>query len=681
MRHIILALILVVIDGCAPAGRTSDAAANEAEPAGPAFQGDLARFKITNDNPDALSPRAVSFGQIFRAGQVRRDTHLTARLGETAVPVQMDAKALHPDGSVRHAVITLAAPRLEARASLDGMIATDGARGPQSPSQPKSAPDLEVVLDLRTDAGSERMVRIDLPSLASSDVVQAPRPWLNGPLVQERRYKTALFDGIQLVFDVWTPASGPSRVDVIVRNDAAQNADIGMRAYDVRMILDGKTVFEAKNLKHYRYQTWRREILVDGLRPPRITPDTRLLIDTGATPHYGEFRPDPVHVAGLRKIALQEAAPLASVGNVTPYMPGTGGRADIGPLPSWAVFYLLDPSRQNRETLLANADVAGSIPWHVRDLRTDGPISIDAHPDVWLDYRGRATPEVLAHEYETEDGVWTIDDAHQPSLTYLPYLLTGSQYYRDELAMQAGYTLLSVNPEYRRGREGIVLGLQVRAVAWDLRTLANAAYILPADDPLQPYFQEKLRANLQEIINRYVEGDEVQQAGELRGYLPGPYAVEGSTPPWQQDYLVMVLGWIDGMGFPQARPILAWMTNFIAGRFTNADRGYDPIYGTPYYLFVADPKSQQLLNSWSGAFQATFDPAKEPVTTLDWPGWAGGYAAVARASLASIINATGSAQAREAYAFVKAKTPDMEASYSTEPAFAITPRTSAPSRP
>lgn len=63
--------------------------------------------------------------------------------------------------------------------------------------------------------------------------------------------------------------------------------------------------------------------------------------------------------------------------------------------------------------------------------------------------------------------------------------------------------------------------------------------------------------------------------------------------------------------------------------------------------------------------------ARRPVTTLDHPDWGGGYAALARASLASIIHATGPAQAREAYGFVEAQTPRMDASYPREPAFAI----------
>ena len=131
------------------------------------------------------------------------------------------------------------------------------------------------------------------------------------------------------------------------------------------------------------------------------------------------------------------------------------------------------------------------------------------------------------------------------------------------------------------------------------------------------------------------------------------------------------------MGFSGARPVLEWMTNFVAGRFTNADRGYDPIYGTPYFLYVQEPGTDRTIATWAGAFKRTFDPAQHPVRTLDYPDWGGGYAALARAALASIISATNAAQARSAYQYVLANTRGMDANYAKDPVFAIAPTRNA----
>lgn len=671
MRHAILLLVFAVaLHAC---GAADGAPANAQRPPPPArdfratYTGELTRFTVDNDGPAPLAERVVSFGQVFPSGRIGPGSQLALTLDGVSTPVQMDAKALNRDGSVRHAVISTRLPALRPAASLKGVLSvTDLAKASRSHPVAAAPPPLTLTIHFQ----GAPPVTLELADLARR-ARPAPSTWLDGSLVHEQRYLSKA-GAIDVAFDVTTPVVGPARIDVIFRNDAAQNGVIGKAVYGVEVRLKGRLLYQAATVVHHPYQTWHAELYADGAPPPRVTPDPRQLIALGATPFYGAFQPDPGTVATMHAAAMRPAPPLTNTGNVTPYMPTTGGRVDIGPLPAWAVFYLLDPSRQNRETLMANADVAGAVPWHVRDQVYDGPISVERHPQVWLDYRGKPEPGVLARKYAPTDEVWAIDDSHQPSLTYLPYLLTGSRYYRDELAMQAGFVLLAVSPEYRRGAEGSVLPAQVRGMAWNLRTLATAAYILPSDDPFQGYFEAKLRSNLNELNRRFVQQGEMAAAGELVGYMPGPYE-DGQTAPWQDDYLVMVLSWIHAMGFTEARPVLAWMTNFVAGRFTNAARGYDPLYGTPYRLHVVDPRSKTLINTWAGAFKASFDPSRGALTSLDQPDWAGGYAALARASLASLNNAAPSPQAAAAYAYVKAQTPRMEASYSKEPAFAIVP--------
>jgi hypothetical protein len=674
MRRAIL-LLLLALEACGPADSAPKQERALRAPPPPAQNfhatsaGELARFAITNDGRAPLGERVVSFGQIFPPGRIGPRDVLSVTLDGVPAQAQMDAKVLNPDGSVRHAVVSARAPMIRSGATVKGtmgVIEPDGVARPSAITA--MVPPLSVAIRFQDQPG---VLTLDLPTLAREGR-PAPTTWLSGPVVREQRYR-AKAGALDVFFDVTTPVVGPARIDVIFHNDAAQNGDIAKAVYGAEMRLDGRLLYQVPNVVHHPYQTWHAVLNADGAPPPRVTPDPRLLIRLGATPHYGAFQPDAGAVAAMHLSAVASAPPLAGTANITPYMPTTGGRADIGPLPAWAVFYLLAPSRQTHEILFANADAAGAVPWHVRDVEHDGPISVEQHPDVWLDYRGKPEPGVLARKYAPTDEVWSIDDGHQPSLTYLPYLLTGSQYYRDELAMQAGYVLLAVSPGYRRGAEGSVLPAQLRGIAWNLRTLATAAYILPTADPYQAYFEAKLRTNLAEMNRRFVQEGEMAAAGELVGYVPGAYD-EDHTAPWQDDYLVMVLGWIHAMGFSEARPILAWMTNFVAGRFTNGARGYDPLYGTAYEFYTVDRQSKAPLTTWAAAFKASFDPSKGPsVTALDQPDWAGGYAALARASLATLNNAAPSPQAAEAYAYVKAQTPRMEASYSKEPAFAIVP--------
>src|SRR5690606_26092805 len=243
--------------------------------------------------------------------------------------------------------------------------------------------------------------------------------------------------------------------------------------------------------------------------------------------------------------------------------------------------------------LLANGDAAGSVPWHIRDRKNGRPLTLDDHPGLWLDPRGQdAAKDVLPDGFDLEAEDWRIDDAHQPSLTYLPYLLTGSQYYRDELAQQAAFVLLFYDPGFRGREKGLFIGdegqawQQVRGVAWSLRTLATAAYALPADDPMQPYFDRKLRANLAKLVELYVKDRELKSAGEIEGWVPGAYSPEHMTAPWQQGFLAVVLNWTNDMGYADAGRMAGWMSNFLSGLFTNADKGFDPNRGAAYRLPV-----------------------------------------------------------------------------------------------
>jgi hypothetical protein len=655
---------LILLAAASLCGGCSAASAPATEPAA---------FRVENDGPSTIGPRVVSFGHVFARGELRPGATPRVTLGGADAPAQLDAKARWPDGSVRHGVLSVEIPALAPRRSQQGAVLPPD-RGfsfalPAISGGPAAEPPpLTATLIFRDGPEAGRTAVFDVRKLALRPA-RRRAPWLNGALVREQRYWSPEVGGLQLAFDVWTPRRGPARVDVIFHSDLGRDAALGLRRYDVRLALGGREVFRADDVAQHAYSIWRKQVHVDGREPPRITPDAARLARLGATPAYLRVAPDPDTAQRLHVAATSDRRPLTPAG-VTPYMPMTGGRADIGPLPTWAVIYLLNPDRKNLETLLANGDAAGSIPWHLRDPESDEPVSIGRRPEVWLDERGPTEPSVLPHGYRLPESGWTPDMAHQPSLSYLPYLLTGSQFHRDELATEAAYTLLSVDPDYRGGATGVILGQQVRQVAWTLRTLATAAWILPADDPLQAEFADILERNLQEITKRYVSGVQADGAGELEGFLPGPYAVDGAVAPWQNDYLAMVLGWLHGMGYAEAGPILQWMGNFTVGRFTSGPRGYAPIYGTPYFLYVADPATHAPLTRWAEAYKVTFQRA-EPVTTLDYPDWGGGYAALARGALASIANTTGSPAARQAYAYVRSQTPAMDAAYAKDPTFAI----------
>jgi hypothetical protein len=342
------------------------------------------------------------------------------------------------------------------------------------------------------------------------------------------------------------------------------------------------------------------------------------------------------------------------------YMGGTGGRADIGPMTQWAAMYLVSQDPRMLDVMLAQADAGGSIPWHYRDDATGDYVRIDLHPSLWLD--GRAG-------YDISGGGWAPELAHQPELSYLPYLLTGTHYYLDELQAQASFGIAADDPQYRSGANGIEPWGQIRALAWGLRDIANAMYLTPDNDPMQAYYEKILDNNLSYLVKTYITDGTMDQAKELEGYLRGDYGTAGAMAPWQQDYTIMALGRIAAQGSEDAAALMGWMTNFAAGRYINGDYGYDPLYGPAYNLYLG---TNTLYGTWAQAFQ---NSNLSGLTEMDgYPDWAGGYAAGAKGALATLITETQKADAYEAFGYVVSQTTGMVNDFPNNPTFDIAPQ-------
>ncbi|MFN7001649.1 MAG: M48 family metalloprotease, partial [Elioraea tepidiphila] len=76
--------------------------------------GEIAGVTFQNAGTGTLAAGIATFGQAFVAGDLPAGSTLMARIGATLVPVQVDAKTFHPDGSVSFAVLSFARPALAA---------------------------------------------------------------------------------------------------------------------------------------------------------------------------------------------------------------------------------------------------------------------------------------------------------------------------------------------------------------------------------------------------------------------------------------------------------------------------------------------------------------------------------------------------------------------------------------
>jgi hypothetical protein len=589
--------------------------------------GVLTTVAIQSTASSAQSAVPITFGQVFARGDLPAETGLEAVVGEEHWPVQVDVKARHDDGSVRHAILSLVVPRLDAGATTEMALVRSGGdlAAHTWPTQRELmhagfSAHVRVVVDGRTYHASPNQA---LWSKRGST-------WLRGAVAGEWLVDVPLSDDAGVAhphlsarFAVrWYPRQARARVDVVLENTWAYEPDPRNATYDVDVHVGGARVYEKPGLTHYAHSRWRKSFWWGSEPMLNVRHDIRYLVTSGALPRYDLA----VHPSASALDALAtswSAAPKEPMapGLANPAMPMTGGRADIAPLPQWAALYLLSMDARAKAATLATSDLAGSWPIHYRDKNTGRPVSLADYPymtllgrpgDTFNPRTGRSEAFPPCVPCTTEPYSYQPDSAHQPSLSYLPYLVTGDHYQLEELQFWANYNLLQANPYYRDFEKGIVKWDQIRGQAWSLRTLGQAAYITPDDDPMKAYFVERVHHNVAWYQSTYVDA-RPNALGVLdgSGQYVGP-AIAYNTPmgpatgiaPWMDDFFTWSVGYLaTGLGFADALPLARWKGAFAVGRMT--DPSYCWIDAAVYALAVRPAAGLPLYTDLKQAYLAT----------------------------------------------------------------------------
>jgi hypothetical protein len=602
---------------------------------------EITTLAVQSKDQVAQSQVPLTFGQVFARGDLPRDAKLVATVAGERVPVQLDVKARHDDGSVRHGVVSAAIPQLDAGGTAKMVLST-------SPSGEQTVASLPTQRDLMR-AGFSAKVRLQIEGRsyrASPNSMlwqQQGVPWLTGPIAPEWIVDAPLVDDAGAIhphlaarFVVrWYPEQSRARVDVVLENMWAYEPHPQNYLYDVNVRVGEKLVYEKQGLEHFARARWRKSFWWGAEPKVHLRHDIRYLVASGAVPHYDlTFKPAASALDSLA--AAWKAAPTEPMapGLVLPAMPTTGGRDDIAPLPKWAALYLLSMDARAKAATLGTSDLAGSWPMHYRDKNTGRPVSLADYPYMTILGRpgdtvnprtglSEAFPECNA--CDTEPYVYQVDSAHQPSLAYLPYLVTGDHYHLEELQFWANYNMLQSNPHYRGFEMGLLKWDQVRGQAWSLRTLGHAAYITPDDDPMKSYFTERLRHNLDWYRTTYVDG-----RSNALGVIDAGYAIVYTTPagpstgvaPWMDDFFTWSVGHLaTGLGFDDALSLARWKGTFPVGRMTAP--GYCWIDGAVYALAVRPATGSPMFSDLRQAYLTTMqgvDSSGRPVPLVNSTG-------------------------------------------------------------
>jgi len=550
----------------------------------------LGAFAILLATATALSAQTTPVATVgltagwatFGQGLPQGSSATSLKIG--TLTTQTDVKSRWPDGSIKFAIVTANVPT----AGSYGITAGPAPVGTLTPTLPTASVTLTI--------GGVAYVAT-LPTTPSTD------RWMSGPLVYEARSVVTPAAGtphafLRVNFDTRVYSDGKGRVDVSVENLLDKTGATTV-TYDVTIVVNGQTVFTKAGVQHYYLTRWRKLFPIAGTVPSAITPDIKAFNAARILPPYLALVDNQVSTpTGVDYDILKSGA-------VDPNMPAHGGRAELAPFPDWTARYLVHKDQTQRSFVLANGDLSGSWPIHVREAEgsaTPGVgaeriVSLDQRPTIWYDWRGQSagydfvkgSPMPIQEYGSLTPGPGQSplipDDAHQPSLAFVPYLMTGDRYYAEEMAFWANYGMIRTYPgDDVRGGNGILAYNEVRGFGWALRNLAEAAALYPDASPVKAYLTAKTNANLVWLDTFANAQDPVKNPFKVLWIGKRP---DGNqfVSLWEQTYLAYGIDRALKLGFTAGKAHRDAIAKFQLRLFTS-DPQYPKAQGAPYIVAV-----------------------------------------------------------------------------------------------
>src|SRR5689334_15929095 len=337
-------------------------------------------------------------------------------------------------------------------------------------------------------------------------------------VIGPKRSNGTLHAFLRVIFDTRVYDDGAGRVDITVEN-VLDTVGATTVTYTATIKVGATTVFTQAAVQHFYLTRWRKMFPIGSSSFATVAPDIKPFNAAGALPSYLPT------IANVVSTQIAGNYDILKAGALDPIMSDHSGRAELAPLPDWTARYLVYRDPNQRAFVLANGDLSGSWPIHMREaesgaqtgIGTERYVSIDQRPNLWLDERAQAanwdyikgTPLPM-REYGSDipgpgQSPLLPDNAHQPSIAYAPYLLTGDRYYAEEMAFWANYGMVRTYPgDGIRSSLGILENNETRGFGWSLRNLADAAAYYPESSPLRAYLAQKVVNNLA-WLDQYAE--------------------------------------------------------------------------------------------------------------------------------------------------------------------------------
>jgi hypothetical protein len=533
-----------------------------------------------------------AFGQAFKQGDV---ANAAALGGDTAV--QVTAKNLWPDGSLKYAIIsgrkTLSANTPAAVTLSNGGTVASGSN--------LSITDLKATgITASIAYGAYGTV-----SWADTDFDTPFQTLTTGPELSSWAYRKAIGSDAHLVgwIEVRLHAGGAVCVLAWIENAYLTVASPGARSGTATLTVGGSQRYSAAMalLNHQRAvlgsgTTWWHWLGTD----PVITPkhDVAYLQATKLVPAY---RANSSSSTALFARLATSYTPLAQHNHHDP-MGEAGYQSAIGLLPEWDVAYLTAAAdvRAYRAVVI-NALGVGRYGMHFRDQATNRPLLFSSYPNLVMEGSSNGVANTGSGSQVTPTASGGVppafDGAHHPSFGYMAYLLTGWNWFLEELQFIATGNFLRNGTGNRNNSSGVFrsnAGSDItRGAAWSTRTLAQAACLTPDADALRTEFVNSVNANVDWYHGRYVA-----QANNPLGVVE-PYDTTYSGVGWQgaiwmDDFFTASYGYMkdlqvaSGASVARLDAFCAWKYQSIVGRLGGAgDAQFSYRYAEQYTLSYA----------------------------------------------------------------------------------------------
>ncbi|MBX4190093.1 DUF4038 domain-containing protein [Candidatus Parcubacteria bacterium] len=421
------------------------------------------------------------------------------------LPTQTDIKVRWGDGSIRHALVTAKVP-------------SGGTYSVQTSSNSGNP------LAITPNCSAE--ITIGGATYVASPSGPPQSTWLYGSVVTEGRWLVSFGNhpSRKLRLDQRVYSDGAIKCDFSIEN-ALNVSATNLETYNVSLKMNGQTIYSRQGVTHGSFARWRY-VYWSGSQDANATPDFAAFVQARAIPPYVSLDRDNLNVPAAKPSGSAWETPptgydpvtgkklvswdILNIGDMHYPMWDYGGREDIGPYPEWVAQFLAFHGTGERAYLLKIADLAGSWANHITEVDDRVP-SVEQKPDFWLLRHNGATNGTngpandkrgIRPEYDDNylDGAWRpeLGNAHQPSLAYLPYLITGDHYYADEMRFWANDAIITWNPTLD-GKPLSINDDELRGTAWGLRDLVDTTTYLPDGDPDRSYFKKVVDATLADI--------------------------------------------------------------------------------------------------------------------------------------------------------------------------------------